>query len=107
MPSTLYLSFFFGGLLGPLVQALYAVRIKKIAQNYYMSGLCWTLAVLHVMGTIAITVIAMKSTSLAQIESQASWLFEAVLAVDLVNDTIITTYLCLYLHRGRKSALNR
>ncbi|KII89819.1 hypothetical protein PLICRDRAFT_174649 [Plicaturopsis crispa FD-325 SS-3] len=107
VPPTIFLSFLFSGLVGPVVQCIYAKRIRGFAGNYVVAALSWALSLLEAMGIVGLTVTSIRSATLAQLEREYSWLYIATIAVGAGNDLAIAVILCWYFKKQRKSALKR
>ncbi|KII89822.1 hypothetical protein PLICRDRAFT_567474 [Plicaturopsis crispa FD-325 SS-3] len=107
VPSTIFLSFLFSGPVGPIVQCIYANRIRDFTGNHLVAMLSWTLSLLEMAAIAGLVVESIRSPTLRQLEAECSWLFTAALAIGAANDLALAVVLCWYFKRERKEALRR
>ena|ERR1700733_11863029 len=92
---------------GPVVQAWFANRVRKLSGKIYIPIICWLLSFLRGVATIAAGVEALLATSVIAYVVQFRWLLTFILAVGAAVDVIIAAALCFYLKQHRATSFKR
>jgi hypothetical protein len=93
--------------IGPLCQAWFAYRVRKLSGKYYIPVFCWFLSFLRCIATVALGVEALRASSLLGFEVQFKWLLTFILSVGAGVDVIIAFSLCIYLRQHRTTSFKR
>ncbi|KAJ7307627.1 hypothetical protein DFH08DRAFT_975452 [Mycena albidolilacea] len=107
-PAPLAISEIFSGFVATCVQSFFGYRIYVLSKKPYISYLTWTLAFLRCLAAIAIGIAALlKDTLFHGYEVKWSWLINALWAVSITNDVVITTTLVYLLYMQRSAGQKR
>jgi hypothetical protein len=92
---------------GPIVQAWFANRVRKLSGKLYVPIICWILSFLRWAATVAAGVEALLATSVITYVTQFRWLLTFILAVGAAVDVIIAAALCFHLKQHRSTSFQR
>ncbi|KIM82189.1 hypothetical protein PILCRDRAFT_820556 [Piloderma croceum F 1598] len=107
VPKSLDVGILFSAFIGPIVQAWFANRVRKLSGKLYVPIICWFLSFLRLAATIAAGVEALLATSVITYVAQFRWLLTFILAVGAAVDVIIAAALCFHLKQHRATSFQR
>lgn len=105
-PRTLDISVFLSGCIAPIVQAIFAERVRRFSGSWIIPFVCWTLSFLRFVGSMVMGAGAVTMKNLSQFEDDWGWLIKAILAIGAVVDVIIALSLCWALNEKRARAFD-
>ncbi|CAA7270139.1 unnamed protein product [Cyclocybe aegerita] len=103
-PSTLFLAIIFSGVIGPLVQAFFAERVRVVSGQLIIPIICWTLSAVRLAMSLVAASEAFQMTTLAQYQKEWKWLLTTVLAIGAAVDIIVAAALCYHLRIQRSNS---
>ncbi|KAF8148391.1 hypothetical protein B0H34DRAFT_802933 [Crassisporium funariophilum] len=106
-PHTLFLAIVFSGVIGPVVQAFFAERVRVVSGKLIIPIICWTLSAVRLGMSAAAAGEAFQMTSLSSFQKEFKWLLTTVLAVGCAVDVLVAGALCYYLNQQKSNSHER
>ncbi|KAJ7472564.1 hypothetical protein FB451DRAFT_1249970 [Mycena latifolia] len=107
-PAPLGAAELFSGCVAATVQAFFGYRIYVLSKKPYISYFTWTLSFLRWLAAIVLGVAAVwKNPLMHAYEEKWAWLINALWAVSITNDVVITATLVSLLYQQRNDGQRR
>ncbi|KAF9231830.1 hypothetical protein BU15DRAFT_81940 [Melanogaster broomeanus] len=107
IPTGFIWAIFLSGFMIALVQGFFAHRIRVFSKKLYIPVFCWFISTLRFVGTVYITVEALRTQKLSEFLRRCSLLLAVILIGGACLDIIIAATMRYYLKREKVFAFTR
>ncbi|KAH8831913.1 hypothetical protein DL96DRAFT_1706315 [Flagelloscypha sp. PMI_526] len=102
LPPSIFLTMSFGGTATALIQGFLAFRVYRLVNLLSFAILSWLLTLVRFAGCLSVTATGYNTASLPLYREQYGWLWDALLAIGIANDLLVTGGLTFSLYKSRK-----
>ncbi|KAJ6539605.1 hypothetical protein B0H19DRAFT_366553 [Mycena capillaripes] len=106
-PQTIYITLIFSPLITTTVQIFFANRIRLFSGKWLVPVLCWIMAVLVMVFSVAMVVILCIHDTVLVLSLQFRWLMALTLALTTAADALIAVSMCFWLWNVRRSGFEK